>query len=199
MKNNTKIILATAIILILSSVAVTYALIQQQQTVHISGSTTYPVDSPSPIPTSSPSPSSSPDPSVQFSLWFLNGTAFPTAISNPPMTVIALNPNAPPNIYGLIGVSPNAPTSYNLTFVARNDGDVPVNITIGANNVNVPADIKTLFLFEGETLPWWSSAVIGVGENQTLTIAFYMAAFPHNPGPAFSYSFDLTFTGAQAN
>jgi hypothetical protein len=94
-----KILVIALLAAIIITVPIVIAALNSSQIIHISGTGQYPQRTPS--PTATPTPSATANPAVQFSLWFQNGTAVPTTISNFPDLVVI--PPPPPSDY-TIGV-----------------------------------------------------------------------------------------------
>ncbi len=79
-----KLLLAAVVLILVIAVPIVIAqLANFEQVIHVNGSATYPSNSTS-TPASTVAPVDSPTSTLKFSLWFLNGTAFPTSIMGIP-------------------------------------------------------------------------------------------------------------------
>jgi hypothetical protein len=144
---------------------------------------------------SAPTPSGS---NIHFSLWYTNdlrnsnGTAFPTVLNNC-LTIKDIR-------YASGGVSPSSPGGRVL--IVTNDGNVPVNITVLVQNLNMPSNLifnlfwgnyfgesnKPLVVEAGQSITFWfiADAVAGGSYNsngQWIT--------NYTWGASFSYSYDI--------
>lgn len=156
-------------------------IVQQNQTIHVTGTANYPRNIPTPTPSPTMSATDPPTQAVQFSLSFPNGTICPTTLTNLPY-----------NIYGpLDSINPMPATTE---LVVQNTGTVPINITVAASNVNVPSNIQFSLVGNVEFNP------IAVGQTADLYLTINMVTTNTNfvAGTPFSYSFDVTVTATQA-
>lgn len=169
------LILAVAVPLAVAQIA------QQTQSIHVSGNASYPQNAPNSTPSPAATQAASSAPAIKFSLWFPNGTSCPASLSNLPC-----------NIYGPLSSINPLPAKTEL--VVRNDGNVPINVTASASNVNVPGNIQFNMAGDVEANP------IAPGQTANLYIAITMATTNTNfvSGSLFSYSFDVTITTTQA-
>lgn len=174
------LLLAIALILTIVVPIVVAQVVQNTQTIHVSGQANYPRNIVSPTPTSTADPTSTPTQTVKFSLWFPNGTACPTSLTNLPV-----------NVYGPLDTPAN-PTTTRL--IVRNDGNVPINIAVSDSNVNVPSNIQFTLGPDVETNP------IAVGQSANVYVAVTMVTTNTNfvAYQPFSYSFDINFAATQA-
>lgn len=162
--------------------------------------------------TSTPTPT--PIASVNISLWFTNGTAFPSSIGSDTFKF----GNTQLNIGGIM-MSPYAFGSQyqpevNL-IVIRNDGNVPITIQAILENVQVPTNIMIgiQFFSLGPTYAppnsqWMgynnlaTGDVVGVGQYEWLGIILPLSQSTSIPSGTptftFSYSFDIIVTATQA-
>jgi len=169
------LIVAIAVPLVIAQIA------QQTQTIHVSGTAKYPRNI---SPTLTPSPTattSNPPATIQFALFFPNGTSCPATLTNLPC-----------NIYGPLDSVGGIPATTAL--VVQNTGSVPINITVAASNVNVPSNIQFNLAGDVEFNP------IAVGASANLYVAINMVTTNTNfvAGTPFSYSFDVSITATQA-
>ena len=134
-------VVAVVLILVIA-VPLVIAQVTQTQNIHVTGSAKYsgsPSSTSTPIPTLTSNAASTP--TVKFSLFFPNGTIYPSTISNANwFRVNVINPT--------LNSTPQ-PLS-NGPIIVRNDGNVPINDTVVASNVNLPSNIR-LLLTDG----WW--------------------------------------------
>jgi hypothetical protein len=170
------LVLAVAVPLVIAQIA------QQTQNVHVSGTTKYPRNI---SPTSTPTPTLSaqtndPPATVQFALFFPNGTSCPTTLTNLPC-----------NVYGPLDSVGGIPATTEL--VVKNTGSVPINLTVSASNVKVPSNIQFNLAGDFEFNP------IEVGGSANLFIAINMVTTNTNfiAGTSFGYSFDIGVTASQ--
>ncbi len=169
------LVLAVAVPLVIAQIT------QQTQTIHVSGTAKYPRNV-SPTPTPSPLATASDPPStIQFALFFPNGTSCPTTLTNLPC-----------NIYGPLDSVGGIPATTQL--VVKNTGTVPINIAVSASNVNVPSNIQFNVAGDVEFNP------IAVGASANLYIAINMVTTNTNfvADTPFSYSFDISVAATQA-
>lgn len=167
--------LAVAVPLVIAQIA------QQTQTIHVSGTAKYPRNI-SPSPTLSPTATDSDPPAtIQFALFFPNGTSCPTTLTNLPC-----------NIYGPLDSIGGIPATTEL--VVENTDRFPINVTVTASNVNVPSNIQFNLAGNVEFNP------IAVGSSANLYVAINMVTTNTNfvAGTPFTYSFDVTVTATQA-
>jgi hypothetical protein len=173
-----------ALILVLAVVVplVVAQIVQQQnQTIHVSGTAKYPRN----ISTSTtPTPAVAASvltPTVQFALFFPNGTSCPTTLTNLPC-----------NIYGPLDSIGGIPATTQL--LVKNTGTVPINITFAASNVQVPSNINFNLAGDVEFNP------IAPGGTTNLYLAINMVTTNTNfvAGAPLSYSFDVTIAATQA-
>ena len=178
---------------------------QSSQNIHVNKTANYPVNLSS--PTASPDSAATPTTvaTARFSLLFQNGTAIPSTLagsfSNFPTYTMWQSPQA--TGFG----SGWQPTSLD-TLVVRNDGNVPLNITVSAANVNVPSNIDFAFNWVGidtskQTPSGQMNTQVGpiaVGQSATLMLMTNMAPINTNyvSGASFSYNFDIVVSATQA-
>ncbi len=178
------LVLAIALVLAIVVPLVIAQIAQQTQNVHVSGTANYPRNislTPAPTLSTTATQDASSTPNVQFSLFFPNGTSCPTTLTDLRC-----------NVYGPLDSVGGIPATNEL--VVRNTGNVPINITFTASNVNVPSNIKFNLAGDVEFNP------IAVGQTANLYIAINMVTTNTNfaAGTPFSYSFDVTVTATQA-
>jgi hypothetical protein len=159
-------------------------------------------------------PTASPTPIVSYSLWFTNGTVFPTDGSNSNGYV-----NGGPylNVGGIHciaqGFGSSAEQMTNVV-VLRNDGNVPINIDLALKNVVAPSNIQismTYFFMNDQTFQPYCNDWIGFGnvDQNTLDPGQYMwlgitvrlgqTDVPvGKPNYSFGYSFDIEVNAIQA-
>ncbi len=152
-------------------------------------------------------------PQVSFSLWFVNGTAFPLNINSG--TFQYGNPQL--NIGGII-VSPSAYGSQFMPetnlIVLRNDGNTPITVTTALENVNTPANIEVSLHRETLGLSWapigtqwmgYDNLATGdtVAPGQCMWLGLTLVIAQSNNAPSgtptfgFTYSFDIVVTASQ--
>lgn len=173
--------IAVGLILIIAVPLAIAQICQTTQTIHVSGTTDYPRNiTPDPTPTPTPTATSDPTPSVQFSLCFPNGTSCPKTLTNLPC-----------NVYGPLDSINPLPATTEL--VVSNTGNVPINITVSALNVQVPSNIQFNLVGDVEFNP------IAVGQTANLYICINMVTTNTNfvADTPFSYSFDISITATQ--
>lgn len=194
------LILALALILVIAVPIVIAQIIQSTQTVHLTKTANYPVNLSSPTPSPDPTATPTPEATVAFSLWFQNGSAMPSTLagsfSDFPTYAMWTSPSAAGFGSGW------QPTALD-TLVVRNDGNVPLNISISAASVNVPSDIYFVFNSIGVTPSGRMNAQIGpiaVGQSASVMLMTNMAptSTSYASDAAFSYSFDIVVTATQA-
>jgi hypothetical protein len=195
------------------------AAIQKNQTIHVTKTYTKPVPSLTPAPTNTATQASiSPTaPTVDFSLWFPNGSAYVLNQEGSPSIFGATNLDTngvPVNVQSGLGAPPMGYVSG--VIVVRNDGNVPFTVNATLANVNVPSDIlltltcglvnPTLY---GSQLNGWmgkdnlaTGGVVGVGQYAWLSVSVLMSS-TGNMGTvvnhdSFSYGFDVAVTATQA-
>ena len=154
-----------------------------------------PTSSNNPTPTPIPSTAT---PTVQFQLFFPNGTAYPTSVTGA--------------ITGVNTVVVDPMTGHNggwmpTCIVVRNTGNTPITINAAIANKNVPSNID-LTLTSG----YYGTISGGYGADQATTqqpiqpgqtyymslIAFLTPTGSYTPDQQFSYSFDVVVTATQA-
>lgn len=162
----------------------------------------------------SPAATSTP-PVIEFSLWYTNGTAFPTGGANANGYV-----NGGPfiNIGGIHCIASGFGSSADKTasiIVLRNDGNVPISISTAMKNAVVPSNIKIILgqmTMNNSTYSPYSDSWFGrgnVGGNPlapgqcmwlALTVSLGQTNVPLSgtPNYNFSYSFDIEVTATQA-
>ena len=180
------LILAVVLILVIAVPIVIAQLAQSSQMIHVSGTATYPTN-PTPTPTSTIAPTDSPASTLKFSLWFLNGTAFPTSISGNSLYVFLANSQD----LSIGRYTPNA-------VVLRNDGNVPLTVNVSSSNVNLPSDL-TLQIGDKNSIVN-GLTVVQPGQNATmqLVILLVLDNSQYTSGVTFSYSFDMNIQATQA-
>ncbi len=161
--------------------------------------------------TSTPATSSSGE--VKFSLWFTNGTAFPSSINSGTFKY----GNMQLNIGGIM-VSPYAYGSQFMPetnlIVLRNDGNVPITVQAALSSVNVPPNIELSLQCYPLASSWappnsqWmgydnlaTGNTVGPGQCQWLGIIVAISQSTNIPSGTptftFNYSFDLNITAVQ--
>lgn len=172
-----KLLLVALTLIALIAVPVVIAqVVQNSQIIHVTGNANYPRNV-TPTPTADPTVA----PTLKFSLWFPNATACPTTLTNLPC-----------NVYGPLDSVGGIPATTHL--VVRNDGTVPINVTITASNVNVPSNIQFSLGPDVEFNP------VAAGQSANIYIAINMVTTNTNfvANTPFSYSFDINIAAAQA-
>ena len=155
---------------------------QQNQTIHVNGTAKYPRNIAVVTPTPSPSLAVNDPPStLQFSLFFPNGTSCPKTLSDLPV-----------NIYGPLDSVGGIPATTQL--VVKNTGSAPIDITVVALNAIVPSNIQFNLAGDVEFNP------IAPGATANLYLAINMVTTNTNfvVGTPFTYSFDVTVSATQA-
>ncbi len=193
--NRKFLFLAIGLILVIA-VPLVAAAVNQTQMIHVSGNAKYPHNLPPTGPTAAPTTSSN-TPTVQFSLFFPNGTAYPTTITNGALNTVVVDPLSGHNA-GWI------PTCV----VVHNDGTVPISVNAAVTSKNVPSNVDLTL-----TCGYFGTINGAFGADQATSQQpiqpgqyYYMSliAFltPNNanytPDQQFSYSFDVAVTAAQA-
>jgi hypothetical protein len=164
-------------------------------------------------------PAASATPVIDFSLWYTNGTAFPTDGTNANGTQFV--PTGGPagiNIGGIhcvpAGYGSSRDQATNIV-VLRNDGNVPVNVTLALKNPVAPSNIQVIlsyFYLNNQTLQPLSNGWMGadnIGKNPLLPgqcmwlaidVILAQTSIPvtGTPNYNFNYSFDIEVTATQA-
>jgi hypothetical protein len=152
---------------------------------------------------------------AKFSLWFTNGTAFPTDGRNVEGYV---NGGMYLNIGGIrcipSGFGSSAAKMTNVV-VLRNDGDAPLNVSLTLKNVVAPSNIKVsmtyYFMSPSAHSPYsdnWLGKDNVVTQNPlapgqylwlgiTVTLTQSNVPTTGTPNYSFDYSFDIQVTGTQ--
>jgi len=175
------------------------AVVTQTQTIHVTGNANYPRNTPPPTttPTSSPTAATSASP-VQFSLFFPNGTIYPSSVTG---TLSGVNTVVVDPLLGHNGGW--IPTC----IVVRNDGTVPITVNATAVNVNVPSNLAlSLQCGHYGTISGaygaqqaTSQQPIQPGETYFMSLmAFLTPTGSYTPNQQFSYSYDVVITATQA-
>ena len=174
--------------------------ITQTQTIHVSGSANYPHNTPpftTPTPTQAPAASSG-VPNVAFSLFFPNGTAYPSSVTG---AIAGVNTVVVDPLSGHNGGW--IPTCV----VVKNDGNVPITINATLANKNIPQNMD-LTLNSG----YYGTISGGYGADKATSqqpiqpgqtyymslIAFLNPNSNYTPDQTFSYSYDVVITASQA-
>jgi hypothetical protein len=213
------VILAAIVLLVVISIPIAMAALQKSQSIHVTKTYTKPVPTSTPTPTTTAptSTTNSPTPTVDFSLFFPNGTAYVLNQEGASSIFGATNLDTngvPVNVQTGLGAPPMGYTSG--VIVVRNDGNVPFTVNATLANVNKPSDIAltstcglvnpTLY---GSQLNGWmgkdnlaSNGVVGVGQYAWLSVSVLMSS-TGNMGAvvnhdSFSYGFDVAVTATQA-
>jgi len=195
--NRKFLFLGIALILVIA-IPLVAAAVTQTQTIHVTGNAKYPHNTPPPSTNPTPTPTTAAAPTVQFQLFFPNGTAYPTSVSGA--------------ITGVNTVVVDPLTGHNggwmpTCIVIRNTGTVPITISANLANKNVPSNID-LTLTSG----YYGTISGGYGADQATTqqpiqpgqtyymslIAFLTPTGSYTPDQQFSYSFDVVVTATQA-
>lgn len=182
-----KLLLAAVVLILVIAVPIVIAqLANFEQVIHVNGSATYPSNSTS-TPASTVAPVDSPTSTLKFSLWFLNGTAFPTSINGNSLYVFLADSQA----LSIGRYTPNA-------VVLKNDGTAPLTVNVTSSNVNLPSDLSLQIGDRNSIANGFT--VIQPGQNATmqLVILLVLSNSPHSSGTTFSYSFDMHITAIQA-
>jgi len=200
--NRKHLFLGIALILAIALPLVAAA-ITQTQTIHISGDAKYPHNLPSTAPTPTPAPSptgTSPTPTVQFSLFFPNGTAVPALVNgvlNGGVNTVVVDPLQGHNA----GWTPTC-------IVVRNDGNVPITINASLTNKNVPSNIALTLNcgFYGTISGAYGAdkvtnqQPIQPGQTYYMSLIAFLnpTTADYTPDQPFSYSYDIVVTATQA-
>lgn len=182
--NEKQKVTATAIMIILFiTVPLTLAALSSQQNVHFAGTGQYPNSA-----TPTPSPTTPPQ-TAQFSLFFSNGSVMPTTLTDFSIPVLDRAP-------GALG---------NFVFIVRNDGNVPITMSIATANVNVPSNVNLQASALGANNATSSTVINGItvptvqpAESVIYQCGIGMFVSQYTPGASFSYSFDIVVTANQA-
>lgn len=176
----------------------TVAVATQTQTIHVTGTANYPPNTPPPTPTPTPSSTGVSASQVQFSLFFPNGTAYPTSVTG---TLSGVNTVVVDPLLGHNGGW--IPTC----IVVRNDGTVPITVNATAVNVNVPSNLALSLqcghygIISGAygAQQATSQQPIQPGETYFMSLmAFLTPTGSYTPNQEFSYSYDVAITATQA-
>jgi hypothetical protein len=213
-------VLAAVALILVISIPLAIAALQQSQTIHVSRKYTQPI--PTATPTTSTNPTSTPTsdaPTVKFSLWFPNGSAYVMNQDNAPSVYGASNLDTngiPVNVQSSLGAPP---TGYaGGVIIVRNDGNVPISVNTILANVNVPSDIELTLACNpinpatwGNQLNGWmgynnlaTGSTVGVGQYAWLSVCVIMMSNTQGGSgvirnhSTFSYSFDTVVTAIQA-
>jgi hypothetical protein len=175
------LVVAVALILIVAVPIVIAQVAQYSQNVHVSGTANYPRNIATPTPSPNPTIAPTVTTSTKFSLWFPNGTSCPASLTNLPC-----------NVYGPLDTVGGIPATTRI--IVRNDGTVPINITISSSNVNVSSNIQFSLGPDVESNP------VAVGQSASVYIAINMVTTNNNfvAYQPFSYSFDVNIAATQA-
>ena len=124
---------------------------------------------------------------VKFSLFLADGTTpCPATMNQSNFNVGVAIPK--PQQFGS-NFMPPAPKVFKL----RNDGNVPINVSASAVNIDVPANIEVTCMAS-------PNITVGVGQTNTLYLIVYMQPKDDNfyNGEPFDYCFDVDIRAAQA-
>lgn len=211
---------AAVVLLVIVAVPVALAVVQQNQTIHVTKTFTAPLPTSTQAPMATAAPASSPPAAstVKYSLWYPNGTAYNLHQENTPSVFGATNLDTngvPVNVQSGLGSPPMGYASG--VIVVRNDGDVPITVNATLANVSVPADVTLTSTCNtinpsvwGNQVDGWmgreklaSGSVVGAGEYAWLSVQVIMTNSSGNMGAiqnhsSFAYSFDVAVTAAQA-
>lgn len=197
--NRKYLFLGIALILAITVPIVT-AVMTQTLTIHVTGNAKYPRNTTPPTPTPTPNPTATPaaTSTVQFSLFFPNGTVFPTSVTGA--------------LVGVNTVVVDPMTGHNggwipTCIVVRNDGTVPITINATTTNVNIPANMVLSLNcgyygtinggFGADTAT--SQPPIQPGQTYFVSMmAFLSPTGTYTPDEPFSYSYDVVVTATQA-
>lgn len=185
-----KILIIAIISVLLVAVPLVIATVENQQTtINVSGTASYPNAASTPDPTATPS--ASPVATVSYSLTLPNGTAYPSSLTNFPLIVEVNN-------------GPIAPVVVGEVFNVTNTGNVPINMTVAATNLNLPSNLSF-------NLGWgnYNGGASTVDVGQSITMYFLPTAYPttlyypngtltFTPGATFSYSFNIVISAIEA-
>jgi hypothetical protein len=196
---NRKFFFLGIVLILVIAIPLVAAAVTQTQTIHVTGNAKYPHNTPQPAtnPTPTPTPSTA-MPTVQFQLFFPNGTAYPTAVTGA--------------ITGVNTVVVDPMTGHNggwmpTCIVVRNTGITPIAINAAIANKNVPSNIDLTL-----TCGYYGTISGGYGADQATTqqpiqpgqtyymslIAFLTPTGSYTPDQQFSYSFDVVVTATQS-
>jgi hypothetical protein len=182
-----KLLILAVVLILVIAIPLVIAAVTNSQTISVSGTARYPNLPPTPDPTATPTATTTPV-STSFSLFFANGTSYPSTISNADwFYVLVVDPET--------GHS-QQPMPNEITV--QNNGNVPINVTATTTIVNLPSDMS-LALFAGDG-GMHSPLTVGVGQSSTLYIVIELkpTAYNYTPQQSFSYSFGISVTATQA-
>jgi hypothetical protein len=194
---NRKFLFLAIVLIIVIAVPLVAAAVNQTQTIHVNGNAKYPHNLP-PQTTPTPTPTQAAStPSVQFSLFFPDGTALPTTVSNGEINTVVVDPLSGHNA-GWI------PT----LVIVRNDGTAPITVNATVTNKNVPSNLDLTLNcgFYGTVAGDYGSdkatnqQPIQPGQTYYMSLIAFLTpnAYNYQPDQAFSYSFDIAVTATQA-
>ena len=198
---NKKIVFLAIGLALVLALPIVIAATTQSQTIHVNGNAKYPHNVPAPTnaPTTTPTATST-SPTVQFSLFFPNGTAYPTSVAG------AVSG-------GINAVVVDPMTGHNggwipTCVVVRNDGNVPISVNASLTNKNVPSNIDLTLNcgFYGTISGSYGSdqaanqEPIQPGQYYYMSLIAFLTPTTTNytPDQAFTYSFDVVVTATQA-
>lgn len=150
-------------------------------------------------------PTPQPLPAAKFSLWYTsdmhtsNGTVFSTNVKDC-LAVVDVR-------YASGGIYPTG--TGGRIFILRNDGTIPINVSVSSINVNMPSDLAFNFVWGN----YYGSTTSAIQPGQSITLYFIAEAlaggYYNNQGQwiinytsdaPFSYSYDTVVTATpQAN
>jgi hypothetical protein len=212
------VILAAIVLLVVISIPIAMAALQKNQSIHVTKTYTNPVSTPTPTPTNTAptSATNSPTPTVDFSLFFPNGSAYILNQESAPSIFGATNLDTngvPVNVQSGLGAPPMGYMSG--VVVVRNDGNVPFTVNATLANVNKPSDIVLTStcglvnpsLYGSQVYGWMgkdnlaTGSVVGVGQYAWLSVCIIMSSTA-NMGAvvnhdSFNYGFDVAVTAIQ--
>ncbi len=175
--------------------------ITQTQTIHVSGNANYPHNtppsSPTPTPTQAPAASSG-VPNVAFSLFFPNGTAYPSSVTG---AIAGVNTVVVDPLSGHNGGW--IPTCV----VVKNDGNVPITVNATLANKNIPEnmDLSLNCGYYGTVSGGYgadkatSQQPIQPGQTYYMSLmAFLNPKSNYTPDQTFSYGYDVVIAASQA-
>ncbi len=196
--NRKFLFLGIALILVIA-LPIVAAAVTQTQTIHVTGNAKYPHNTPPPNATPTPTPSNqAAAPTVQFLLFFPNGTTYPTSVTGA--------------ISGVNTVVIDPLTGHNggwipTCLVVRNTGTSAITVNATLANKNVPANMDLTLncgyygTIQGSVGADTATTQQPIQPGQTYymsLIAFLTPTGSYTPDQTFSYSYDVVVTATQA-
>ncbi len=193
---NRKILFLCIALIAVISLPIVAAALTQSRSIHIAGNAKYPHSLPNPTATPTPTPTTAAE-TVQYSLFFPNGTSFPTTGNGLLVNTVVIDPLSGHN-GGWI------PTCV----VVRNDGSMPIAVNATLANQNVPSNMDLTLncgfygtidgAFESDKAT--SQQPIQPGQTYYMSLIAFLTPnqYDYTPDQQFSYSYDIVVTATQA-